>query len=515
MKKQTDANDLMQQPEGLEKLKAFIQNPLLPQVTPPTNEPLAHYVNGIKPMNIKYNKQGNPILPPEFEIANELVKYYDGILCQSEGSLFLYKDNYWQEMDDFAIGNIITQIHTLCGFKATQAKAESVLKLFRKSTMIPKSPSSLFILNPYLVNFLNGTLHIFKEHGSWLMKFKPHNRGDYCTSMIPIEYDTTRSIRNPEFEAMLDRIFDKADDKAEKIKALRQMYGGCLAPIFPHLFMIHGPGGTGKTSLIMGAAKLVHKNNMSSVDPSEFKGFLMESMAGKLVNIVTEVNLREPIDDAHIKKIEDRYPIRIDRKFKTAIMAPLPAVHVFGGNDIPATYEKGSGAHTRRWTFIEVSGFTAQGSYSKDFANEVFQTCPVGVLNFALDGLSEVLGENGHYFTPLSGREKMKKWQMEHDSIALFVDEIEQGEVVELKMDDKSKLERSALWRVYVLWHRDTYSRMPRMGKIKFYEAISGKSLAGQSLLPAKIEGVYYFKGLSVTGKLRPMQGQIMVPEDT
>lgn len=507
--KYTDFNDLLKS-EGLDIVRKQLEVKLEPVLIPQIHSysPISSYINGLKPLNMKYNKQGKAILPPEFEAAAALDKYYNEIICKWDDSLFIYKNNHWEEMDEFAIGQILLQIHALYAGEAPQTKVESVFRAFRKS-LVPKAPRNLFILNPYLVNFKNGTLHIYREGDKWAMKFLEHRKEDYCTTLIPIDYDETRKIRNPEFEAMLSRILVSSTDPEDKLKAIRQMYGACLAPIFPHLFMLHGHGGSGKTSLILGAKNLIHVSNISSVDPHEFQGFLMESMAGKLVNIVTDIDLTEPIRDAHIKKIEDRIPIRIDRKFKNAVMAPLPAVHVFGGNDIPATYEKGSGAHERRWTFLEISGFKATGNYSKSFANEAFSLCPQGVLNFALDGLQEVLDNNGHYFTPESGKLKMKRWQMEHDPVALFIDEIVQGEMPEIRVNPEGRIPRTSMWAIFILWYRDAYSRGPRISKNKFYDALLKCTFPGAFAEIKIIEGVRHFSGFSVTGIMRGVDGAI------
>lgn len=465
------------------------------------------YINGVSPMPMRVTKQGNPILPKEWAVAHELWKYYEGRMVMNEGSLFLYDQNHWAELSEDQERDLFIKIQVLYAGEATNSKVTGTLNQFKK--IPPKAPRNLFLPNPYVVNFNNGTLYIENERGKWGFRFGAHNKLDYCTHLIPIDYDVTRKVDNPKFREMLENIFAVAPDREEKIKAIQEMYGACVAPIFPHLFMLHGPGGSGKTSLIMPAQRLVHKDNWSSVEPHEFKGFTMESMVGKLVNIVTDINLNEPIDDNHIKKIEDRIPIRIDRKFKGAVMAPLPAVHIFGGNDIPPTFEKGSGAHTRRWTFLEVAGFAAQGNYSKSYANEVFDENPVGVLNFALEGLERVLANNGHYFVPATGKAKMQRWQMEHDPIAQFIHEIEsggsaggEGKLLDWYVDPESKALRSAIWAAFVAWYEEAYNRKPRVGKIKFYEALIKEKTGGAKFEVQLFEGVRYIKGLRVGKKV-------------
>lgn len=458
------------------------------------------YINGVSPIDNGTNKQGQPIPPTEFQVAKALYEYYEGRTVVSEECIFIYDQTHWKEVDAFNKGKIMIQIQVLFGGKAGTSKLKAAYEQF--TYLLPKAGRNMFKPNPYVVNFPNGTIHVEKMGGKWGYRFAAHSKDDYCTHVIPINYDETRSIRNPEFESMLDRILSKSLDREDKLKAIRQMYGACVAPIFPHLFMLWGPGGTGKSSLIIPAMHLVHEDNRSMVEPHEFKGFTMESMAGKLVNVVLDINTQQPIDDAALKKIEDRESIRIDRKFKNAILAPLPAVHVFGGNEIPATFEKGSGAHTRRWTFLNIDGFQAIGNYSKNFANDVFDANPVGVLNFALDGLLEVLEANGHYHVPTSGAEKMVEWQREHDPVALFVYEVEQGDVVGWKIDHGSRIERHKVWEAFSDWYEASYHRMPRIGKIRFYAALMKVKVLGQTFEVKKSGDVRYFTGFRVTGQV-------------
>lgn len=458
------------------------------------------YVNGVAPMQIGVSKAGKPILPDEFVVATELYKYYEGRIVVSENSVFIFDKTHWKEVDEYNKAKIILQIQVLYGGSATNSRLNATYEQFAR--LLPKAGRNLFEPNPYISNFANGTLHIEKREGKWRFRFTAHAQADFCTHVIPIDYDETRKIRNLEFEAMIHRVCGEDKDGEEKVKAIRQMYGACIAPVFPHLFMLHGPAKSGKTSIILPAGRLVHADNWSSVEPHEFKGFTMESMVGKLVNIVTDINLNEPIDDNHIKKIEDRIPMRIDRKFKNSIKAPLPAIHIFGGNDIPPTFEKGSGAHERRWTFIHIQGLKVQGNYSKSFANDVFDACPQGILNFALDGLLEVLDANGHFYVPESGRRKMEQWQTAHDPVAQFIKEIGDGEVAEIRFQKGAKMKRSSVWPVFVSWYERSFNRKPRIGKIKFFEALL---LVQSSPLPLGVslyEGVRYVLELCGTGNV-------------
>lgn len=426
------------------------------------------YVNGIAPMPAEYNAKGTEVLPGESKIAEYVMEYYRGRIIASEGTFFLYKKTHWMEIGDTETSELIQQFMVAHNGKAGIKRYESCLKLFY--SLVPRAPRNLFIPNPYLVNLLNGTLHIRLEGDKWNFKFETHNKLDYCTNVIPIEFDPSGSVRNEEFESMVLRLLG---GDTEKVRVLKQIYGACLAPIFPRLFMLHGPPGSGKSSLIIGAKKLVFEQNVAQVQPGDMEGFHLESLIGRLVNVVTDIDLTRPIKDSVIKQIEDRIPIPINRKFKSIIIAPIPAVHIFGGNDVPSTLERGSGAHTRRWTFLKINTFKAENdNYSRDFASRAFDRCPAGVLNFALEGLKDLIESNGLYYSPVASKEAVTKWQTQNDAVSSFIEDIKNGEVPGMLWAEDSWANRAEVWRKFKEWYLDAYSRSALIPKGKFFSAV-------------------------------------------
>lgn len=487
----SEATKLTDSPKKIDQLKSISHQRIAKSIH--ANQA---YVNGLTTMDLEVGKNGAIKLPPEQEVADELLKYYSSRAVINEGAIFLYQDNHWVECSEYEEGKIIQQVNILCARLATDSKMIHIFNIFKRGLLKPDR--NLFDPHLTAVNFLNGTLHIKQKAEKWSLEFKDHNPLDFCTNVIPIIFDKARSNRNKEFEAMLLRVLGDTEDGREKWKAIRQMYGACLIPYFPHLFMIHGPGGSGKSSLIIPALRLLGENNWSSVEPHDFDGFNMETMVGKLANIVLDINTHDPMKDHQLKKIEDSVKVRVRRKGKVDAIGYLPRIHIFGGNEIPPTFDKGSGAHIRRWTFLRVEGFKAEGNYSKNFANEVFDQNPVGILNFALDGLEEVLNANGHYLNPESGKRDMLAWTSENDSIAQFIEDIFKGtETIEI--DSGGRLPKKDSWAQFKFWHIESYERKATIGKIKFYrffeKALGGKLEAEKFRLVAS-KGVDYYAGL-------------------
>jgi len=211
------------------------------------------------------------------------------------------------------------------------------------------------------------------------------------------------------------------------------------------------------------------------------------------VNLVTDIDFVKPISDAVIKQIEDRVPIMINRKNKLAIRAPFPAVHVFGANDLPPTLERGSMAHTRRWTFITCNYFHKdQAEYDKHRIDKILEAGMQGIINFAIGGLKDLLSTQGHFFVPESGVEKMRKWQVKNDPIQSFFEAIKTEEFTDLTMDPAGKCYTNVFWECFVAWYQDAYNAKPRIPKMAFYEKVEG-NLGGK----AKYQGHWIFKGVA------------------
>jgi phage/plasmid-associated DNA primase/phage/plasmid primase-like uncharacterized protein len=445
---------------------------------------LQNYVNGVQPIPVKLNLQGKPVPPTESEVAAHVHSYYGDSLRKYDDDIFRYDGKVWLVWQQKDMDALFNQVQVATNGTFTTSKSEAVVRAFKKMTFpFPKSP---WITNPYLCNTDSGTFHVEKK----ALVFKPHSQSDMCINKLPLIYDPNAQC--PEFLKFLDRVVS-ADEKELKIKVIQEMYGACLFPIYPKLFLIYGPASSGKTTLIIPAMRLVDKDNWCSVEPSQFQGFEMENMAGKMVNFVTDIDVQKPIPDANIKKIEDRVPIQINRKFQKAILAPIPAIHIFGANDTPMSFEK-SEAHTRRWIFIRFSlSQFKEDSQVRDYGNILFDSEGPGIFNWALEGARRLVAQSGKYTSLGESRDLIKKWQLEFDRVGQWLKEVEDGEEPNVsfhtgKDENLSKLET---WRFFCTWHEQTYLTKAKIGKIRFLQRLE------ERFEVVTVQGVRKFVGLT------------------
>src|SRR5207247_650950 len=140
------------------------------------------------------------------------------------------------------IDQIKVKIMAACENEATSYEVDSIYRTFVRELDAVPPGINLFDASPFGANFKNGTLHLIQEfkneQESFRLEFRPHRREDYMTNLLPYDYDESQTQKNQPFLEMLERVFENDRDRAEKIRAIQQMYGACLVPRWPHFFML-------------------------------------------------------------------------------------------------------------------------------------------------------------------------------------------------------------------------------------------------------------------------------------
>jgi len=273
---------------------------------------------------------------------------------------------------------------------------------------------------PESVNCLNGELSLYKEAASWIIE--PHNRENYRTTQIPIEYDC--EAKATRFIKFLGEVFKGDDDAQDKIKALLEMIGYTLMAHCRHekFIILVGSGANGKSVLLAILEALCGSLNVAGVQPSQFdRTFQRAHLHGKLANIVTEIEQGEVIADAALKGIVSGEPTTVEHKHKDPfVMRPFSTCW-FGTNHMPHTRDF-SDALFRRALVV---------SFNNTFKHELGNCDPMlkeklldelpGILNLALDAYANAIE---HGFTmPISSDQARTEWRMEVDQVAQFVEE--------------------------------------------------------------------------------------------
>ena len=224
--------------------------------------------------------------------------------------IYIWDAGAWRQLEDLTICQIVQQ--TISGdVSITKSAVDSVAAVLQREVF--KRDHEFNVGNPEVVNCLNGELHL--EDGIWILK--PHNRENFRTSQIPVEYNP--EARAPRFERFLSDVFKGDSDAWEKIKAVLEMFGYTLMAHCRHerFILLIGPGGNGKSVLMDILQWLTGQKNVVGVQPDQLDNtFKRAHLNGKLLNLVTEIKQGEVIADAALKAIVSGETCTVEHKFK-------------------------------------------------------------------------------------------------------------------------------------------------------------------------------------------------------
>lgn len=426
------------------------------------------------------------------------------IVKQGESDLFYYKDKHWQYIDKPKIHILQIKLNAASGNTLPDKRLDSIFRMLIK--YVPHVPDDVDMFSPKkeMANFIDGTLHLVHKNGSYGLEFKEHDKQNFCTSMIKVSYQSF--LDNPdncngEFEKWLHAYLGNDD---EKYLLVQEMFAASIMPAFAQFFVLLGESGTGK-STTMKVLKRLHDGAgyICGVSPDKFHGFHMQSMIGKLINIVMDIKTSCRIDDDVVKQVDDGEPIRIERKRLDDVYAPIPPLHIFGANKMPATMEGYSGAMNRRFSIINFD-VVYTGKKNKNIANDLFDANPQGVLNFALNGLHRlVLENNGNYTSTKSSQKNIEKWVRKSDIISQFIDNIKtegvnkNGDHIVIVQHQELSIKKSELWHVFKTWQLDALEKNNHFGKMKFYGAMSDHGYKD-----VRLASGHYYKGIGMESEL-------------
>jgi len=402
------------------------------------------------------------------------------IVKQGSKDLFYYKDDHWQYLEGFKIDVLKVRLNAEFKHQLSLQKIDAIFNLM--STYIPHVPDGVDMFSPKkeMANFTDGTLHLVSHEGRYSLRFKEHDKENFCTSKIRVSYKSYKkdqNKKNGEFEAWLWQYVQKDKDK---YMLVQEMFAASLMPAFPQFFVLLGASGTGK-STIMKILKRLHDgaSYICGVSPDKFNGFHMQSMVGSLLNIVMDIKTSCRIDDDVVKQVDDGEPIRIERKKLDDIYAPIPPLHIFGANKMPTTMEGYSGALNRRFSIINFD-MIFTGVKNKNIANDLFDADPQGILNFALNGLFRLVEENnGNYTHTESSQKNIDSWVRKSDVLSQFLDNIKtegikkNGDHLVVIQNNELSINKPELWHVFKLWQSDALEKINLLGKMKFYSLMS------------------------------------------
>jgi len=414
--------------------------------------------------------------PGERKLTQEILDSFQGKIIKQDKDVFLFKETHWVEASQREIDAIKEMIFQRLGRRAKSKDMKSAYETFLHA--IPAVPEhvNMFEPNPDAANFLNGTLWVKRVKGEYTLKFEHHNQDDYLTTCLAVNYTPhAGGLPNHRFNEFLNHLLQNDSEREEKLRAMKQVAGAMLMPRFPQIFFFLGESGSGKSTFVKLFFRLIGGTKVSGfVQPCDMHGFHLEGLIHKTINIHTDVNEHKPIPDEFFKSSGDRIPMQINRKGRKVVQSFLPAVHVFCANTLPPTQVKNQNVYDRRMTIIKLDHVVEKRI--DQFEDLVFEENTQALIEFALEGVRDIVGLGGFYTKPESSKGLTKAWQeMSADPIQDFIDDVNHDEVSGLKVDPEANLKRSVVFDKFSQWSIDIGLKQAATTRGKFYRELGAR----------------------------------------
>lgn len=267
-------------------------------------------------------------------------------ICKTQddvnGSVFyIYNGKHYEIIEDEGLEALFMDFLmryniTHCWKSAKKSEVFSAIRSFRTIPKIQINENNDYIVvNNGVVDIASGDL-------------LPHSESYYYDSMIDVKYNKNFTYKDcPNFVSFLSQVLRNDKDNIEN--ALR--LGGYLFDITlkaNSIFLLDGPGGSGKTTFIECLQMFFKQSQVSSLSLEDISkaGFHKEMLLTSRFNWSGETKSAY-LDAENLKLISEGSPMTIDRKYKPTITVRLKAKTLAACNGLPKYNDKSDGIFRR------------------------------------------------------------------------------------------------------------------------------------------------------------------------
>lgn len=280
--------------------------------------------------------------------------------------------------------------------------------------------------------------YIVLENGIYWWKsdeLEPHSEALGALNKLPITHDPIAIPHS--FIEWLAQVFP---DDAELRRHVWEFIGYLLMTGNPlqKVFLLHGPGGDGKGTLMRVMRAMLGRDNYSSVSLHQMVDdrFATSNLYGKMANISGDLSDKFVANPQIIKEITGGDSINASRKFGHSFEFVPYAVPVFANNEHFRTSDSSRGWR-RRWEVIAfptpVEEMALRGEIPFLDEQILLDEIP-GIFNLAMDALRTLM-ERGRFDPPQAARDATTELHDAADPFRLWLDEDDGVYVGELNSD--------------------------------------------------------------------------------
>lgn len=338
-------------------------------------------------------------------IAHEPTKLGRGL----DGEMYVYEDGVYVRDAQIVTKRVAKALgarysSTVCG----QVEAH-LLNIDLPQVGLPELPSGYL---DYIV--LENGIYWWKSD-----EIEPHSEALGALTKLPIVHDP---IAIP--HSFNDWLVDVLGDDPDLIRHMWEVIGYLLMTGNPKhkIFLLHGAGGNGKSTMLRVLRALLGRENYSSLSLHQLveDRFATSSLYGKIANISGDLSAKFLADPQILKEISGGETISASRKFGHSFEFDPYAVPIFADNEYFRTSDTSDGWR-RRWEVIE---FGRRVDGSRPFDEQVLFDDASGIFNLAMDGLRRMM-DRGRFDPPAAALEATQQLHDAADPFMLWMDDDE------------------------------------------------------------------------------------------
>lgn len=214
------------------------------------------------------------------------------------------------------------------------------------------------------------------------------------------------------------------DEEVDAAIALLQEFAGAslvgMATTYAVSLVLVGPGNDGKSRVLNVLRALFPTTAVCSIAPHAWsRGFLLAELAGKRLNVVSELPSGDVQDGDRFKQVVAGDAMTAERKYEAPFTLVPEAGHVFACNELPGTRDQSKG-FWRRFAVIPCTRSFKAHEEVKDIDRRVIRDELAGIAAWALDGAAR-LQRAGRYTTPKASEDAKSEWQQDSDQVRQWV----------------------------------------------------------------------------------------------
>jgi P4 family phage/plasmid primase-like protien len=239
-----------------------------------------------------------------------------------------------------------------------------------------------------------------------------------------IDFDPDEKREATIFIGFLKNAF--AESYKQQMMSLKIMLGLALIGIQNEeqkACLLYGVGGSGKSTLLKILEALIPDEYISHVSPHDMNDeYSRASLAGKLLNIVPELDKDKPIPSSDFKSITGGDTVNAREPYGRIFSVKPEAGNWFNSNFFPCTKDQ-SDAFFRRWIIFHFLKSTPQELQDSQLVKRIIDEELPSILALALEGIKIYLFFGSYIYFSEEHKECMAKWRNDSNTVKAWLND--------------------------------------------------------------------------------------------